>query len=548
MSLRLLEKRLQEGRKLQQQDRAQESIGGLQIRVPHDGARQREVPLLSTNADPFRVANSRLPRTDSVARSTAASQCRSLDSHGGMPCAVPGLFQVLKAARLPPELLSAAAAWCDEEGAAELQEVAEEIEDFSMKIQLRPSARRRFEAALFAALRGGGTASPCQVSCPDGSIADAVEQSDRVLGNVVCDPALLSGPASALDGVVVLKAGATSIKPSLDSAEVTEVPSVLQPEKRDGDVGCLNTTQSVNNLATQENANAETITWAKVASRAAAECGAPLPKRSSAAAVILFMEVVSCFQPLQHALLALPIFDRLRLGATCQRLRWRTVAVHAGIPVSLEAMEAAGPSSFLMPEFCRILSLLLEYHLPQACPHSNVLCLQAPPSQGGKTSFTCRACNGTMVLSRQAMRALLPVACTTICRGEVAFRQRCLRLVSEMPPPDKIGTAVPPGRRSPVLGTPIVVDVRVGQACDISLKLERRSGASSTTLHRVGQQPPPPSYDRGMRFYCCPCCCPGDEETHGPFGPRTGRRKGRKGTRRSRLQRCEECGHEAEEL
>eukprot|EP00930_Biecheleria_cincta_P095252 TRINITY_DN87230_c0_g1_i2.p1 TRINITY_DN87230_c0_g1~~TRINITY_DN87230_c0_g1_i2.p1 ORF type:complete len:1457 (-),score=493.43 TRINITY_DN87230_c0_g1_i2:37-4377(-) len=103
----------------------------------------------NTAAEP--ATSSTAPPPSTVAQQTVEGQEEEL---GG----VEGLREAMIAANLSQSMMMQADTWCSEQGAADLGEIVEALDDFSETLSLRPLERKRLEKALASAIRDSSSA------------------------------------------------------------------------------------------------------------------------------------------------------------------------------------------------------------------------------------------------------------------------------------------------------------------------------------------------------------------------------------------------------
>lgn len=130
---------------------------------------------------------------------------------------------------------------------------------------------------------------------------------------------------------------------------------------------------------------------------------------------------------LRGTLHMLPLYDRCCFGGASPKMQAAVLRIQVGIPVTLASLKA-DPDALLTP-LCRcILSVLLEFHLPAACPHRTVL----HQSNGGSVLFMCCSCCGALRFQEEGLLPpLLCAAFSTALEEDQVLRRRCLDFISE---------------------------------------------------------------------------------------------------------------------
>jgi len=228
----------------------------------------------------------------------------------------------------------------------------------------------------------------------------------------------------------------------------------------------------------------------------------------------------------QRVLLRVSLYDCCCFGAACRQTRDAVVAV-AGIPVTQRTIEAY-PGSLVTPSFRRFLSVMLEFHLPMACPHHTVLHHYLE----GLHTFACRACGGALKFTPKIdWRSVLRAAFSTGL-DDRGLRRCCFQCTN--------------GPVKPVV-LPVTPDATCGHLSNLILKPDLKSLCDPQVQKSVVGDQLVPS-EQIIRCACDVCKwneedISGDDMVAGV--PRTGRRKGRRAKGGSRIVRqglvCQHC-------
>jgi len=208
------------------------------------------------------------------------------------------------------------------------------------------------------------------------------------------------------------------------------------------------------------------------------------------------------------------------LGAASREMKRHVIRMGVGIPLTQRDIDE-NPDLLLTPVFKKFLSLLLEFHLPAACPHARIR--HQCTRQG--TSFVCWQCRGAIKYKRSMLMPLCNVAFCTSIPGEKALRIRCLNFIRDTEQP-VVSTLSAGG---------MTVDLRQGHVCEVILKAE------SPKENRSALPAPDSVLTRNATCTCEACRrsmgnYASDDEFFEPGEARMGRRKSRRGTKPSRLQ------------
>jgi len=229
---------------------------------------------------------------------------------------------------------------------------------------------------------------------------------------------------------------------------------------------------------------------------------------------------------LQSILHMVSLYDRCCFGGTSSKLQAAVLCAHVGIPVTLATVRA-DPDALLTPLFRRMLSVLLEFHLPAACPHRTVF----HHSDDGVLRFICCSCQGALQFQEAVvLPLLLRAAFSTALEHEQQLRRRCLQFLSGSGKPSVTCMTVPlpppcHGRKS------IAANMQKGHLCNLVLKATPSTLQSA--LDNVSQKPKA-GYPIIDGSGCEVCGGYGSDDGFRGY-QRTGRRKTRRGMRDSRM-------------
>lgn len=224
---------------------------------------------------------------------------------------------------------------------------------------------------------------------------------------------------------------------------------------------------------------------------------------------------------LKCILSSVPLYEACCLGSTSSQHRDAVIRAGTTMPIT-QALVRQRPGELITPRFRRMLSILLEYHLPASCPHAAVMFQWHEHS----LTFCCKACRGFLRFREgKALPLLLPMAFTT-SMADQGIKLACMKIINS-PANPAVGTNTPPrgGRPGPSL-----INEKLGHVEELVLKLVTPA------------LPPPPNPAKATWEPICTCdVCnmsrggdiSGDE--FAMAGGRLGRRKGRRGNRSSRV-------------
>mmetsp|Transcript_59723 Transcript_59723/g.182427 ORF Transcript_59723/g.182427 Transcript_59723/m.182427 type:complete len:266 (-) Transcript_59723:159-956(-) len=228
---------------------------------------------------------------------------------------------------------------------------------------------------------------------------------------------------------------------------------------------------------------------------------------------------------LKLILSSVALYEACCLGSTS--LAYRDAVIHSRTVVPItQLLLRQRPGELITPRFRRMLSVLLEYHLPAACPHAVVMFQWYDRS----LTFCCNACRGFLRFDeRKSLPSMLLVA-YTLSMGEQAIKRACLQILNS-PANPAVGSKSPPRRGRSGLSVINDDDEKRGHVEELVLKLVAPVLFASPKPAQVAWEPI-------CTCVACGLSAGGDisgDEFHDPRAGRLGRRKGRRGNRNSRV-------------